>query len=185
MTLMTKRQAYLHLVNLASENNSKFKTKGKDKKGRCTTNSGRNDIHHRDRTEFLKQIDSLRNIVNSVEDTEKIDIKIPKFLPRPKPIIQGKRMISSKYNKTCKCQIKIYDGGCTYWTSWNNQYWITKGFQLKQYRNMIDMKFTNSIPTIKKQKVILSKSDSVIVGGVSLLPLIVVGLLLYTSMGKN
>ena len=179
---MTKKEAYQHLLNQVNKDNGMFSVRASDKKGRCRaiTGSPRDRI---DRAKFLKQVQLFRNIANSVENTEKIDIEIPNFLPRPQPIVIGKYPIKSKYNKTCKCTITVYHAGCTYWSSWNNQYWITKGIQLKQYSNMIDTKFANSISMIKKQKI--EENIPIIVSGVSILPLIVVGLLLYTSRDKN
>jgi hypothetical protein len=142
MSLMTKKQAYQNLLIKASSENSRFKVKGKDRKGRCTTNSGRSDIHHREQRNLLEEITNFKNVVNGLgESNQKIDITIPEFITRPKPITQDKKLISSKYNKTCKCQIKKYANPCTYWLSWHNDYFITKSSQLKQYKKMIDNKF--------------------------------------------
>mgnify|MGYP003636724391 FL=1 len=147
---MNKREAYQNLYNLASENNQAFRIRISDKKGRCRTYGGK-AMHTKPKADFVKELAQFKNIVNGVRTTQRINIVIPDFVTRPKPVTKPKRVISSKYNKTCQCQIKIYDNPCTYWLSWNNDYWSTKSSQLKQYRQMIDESFEKSEIEIAKE----------------------------------
>ena len=151
MTLMNKREAYQNLYNLASENNEVFSIKMSDSsKGRCRTYSGK-ESHRKPRTSFVKELAQFKNIVNGLRTTQRINIVIPDFVTRPEPITQPKKAIKSYYSKTAKRNITIWDSPCTYYTSWNNDYWTTKSSQLKQYRQMIDESFEKSEIEIAKE----------------------------------
>jgi hypothetical protein len=152
MTLMNKREAYQLLYSLASANNEAFRIRIPDEKGRCRTYGGKAG-HTKPRADFLKELTQFQNSINNVKNTPQIDITIPDFVTRPEPITKPKTVISSKYNKTCKCRITKYDSPCTYYSGWNNNYWTTKGSQLKQYREMIDSSFEKiEIEMINEQK---------------------------------
>lgn len=181
---MNKREAYQLLYSLASANNEAFRIRISDKGGRCRTYGGKAG-HTKPRADFLKELTQFQNSINNVGNTPKIDIVIPDFVTRPEPVTKPKSVISSKYNKTCKCRITKYDSPCTYYLSWHNGYWTTKSSQLEQYREMIDGLFDEVVLFPVISPVITPEITPSIVATSSLLPLAIIALLLYSRTGRK
>jgi hypothetical protein len=171
----TKKSYYTILKRKLNENNGKI-TVYLTNKGSCYSGNPSKG-HQREHATFEKFVTSQNKILSVNGNIIPIDESIFNNFPQSKPPTCVKQGTTGTWDR---------GSNPNSWTrSW---YWIEKQGDYNRIKTEIDLKLS-LLKLQENKKISLSKSSSenipIIVGGVSLLPLIVVGLLLYTSMGKN